>query len=76
MKCSRCLNDIEPNASEGVTICGCCADELRQEQNALEDQAIFEAQERAKAEFEASRDAYEEEEQARHFDDGGGYRYA
>lgn len=75
MNCTRCLNNIEPNAPEGATICGSCADELRQEQDALEDQAAFEEQERAKAEFEANKDAYEEEKMNRHFDDGGGYKY-
>lgn len=77
-KCTRCLQDIEPNAPEGATICGSCADELRAEQDALEGAAITEAEaeDRARAEFEANKEAYEEEERARHFDDGGGYRYA
>ena len=34
MKCVRCGQDIEADAPEGVNICGSCADNLRQEEDA------------------------------------------
>ena len=74
-KCLGCHQDIEADAPEGVNICGSCADDLRAEQDALEGAAMAEAQDRARTEFEANREAYEEEERARHFDNGDGYRY-
>jgi len=34
MKCRRCGNDIEPDAPKDAVICGSCADDLRQEEEA------------------------------------------
>jgi len=73
MKCLRCGKDIENNAPEGVTICGSCADDLRQE----DDAEIMAAQ--AKAEYEAqmaeARESYEEEMHFEQMDTAEGYRY-
>jgi len=70
MKCKRCEQDIEVDAPPNVNICGSCADDLRQE----EEHGIMVAQEEALTD-RMNREAYEESEQERHFDDGGGWRY-
>lgn len=75
MKCIRCGQDIEADAPANVVICGSCADDLRAEQDALEGAAMAEAEDKAKQEYEQNRQAYEDEERAQHFDDGGDYRY-
>jgi hypothetical protein len=65
MKCIRCEKDIENNAPANVVICGSCADDLRQDEEA----------ERMSLANEANREAYEEAQHDTHFDDGNGYRY-
>ena len=37
MKCLRCDRDIEDDAPANVVICGSCADDLRQEEQAMMD---------------------------------------
>jgi ribosome-binding protein aMBF1 (putative translation factor) len=71
MKCKRCGKDIEPNAPVGVTICGSCADDLRQEEEAM----IASAQAEAEAQMAAGREAYEEEMHMEQMDTAEGYRY-
>lgn len=65
MKCKRCEQDIEANAPEGVTICGSCADYLRQEEEA----------QIADIDFQMNKEAYERDEQEGLADNGGGYRF-
>ena len=60
MKCKRCGQEIEADTSKGVVICGGCADDLRQEEEA-ELMAMSE-QSKAEAEAQANREAYEESE--------------
>ena len=70
MKCKRCNKDIELDAPKDVRICGSCADDLRQEEAY---QAFTAEQESINDQM--NREAYEESERERHFDDGNGYRY-
>ena len=71
MKCIRCGQEIYlPHWNSNI--CGSCADDLRQEEDA-EIEAIALA-DKARQEQAAYED-YKAEEQFRHMDDGGGYRY-
>lgn len=66
MKCLRCPNDIEATAPTGVVICGSCADDLRQEEDAswTGDEAFW-----------ANKEAYEEAMHNDQMDTMGNYRY-
>jgi len=48
MKCKRCGQEIEADAPKGVVICGSCADDLRQEEDA--EMMAIQAQDKAIAE--------------------------
>jgi len=71
MKCSRCGNEIEADAPANAVICGSCADDLRQEEEA----EIMAEQDKAKAEGEAGREAYEESLANERMDACDGWRY-
>jgi len=75
MKCIRCGQEIYlPHWNSNV--CGSCADDLRAEEDA--EMGAIQAQDKARQEqeaYQANKDAYEESERDRHFDDGNGYRY-
>jgi ribosome-binding protein aMBF1 (putative translation factor) len=72
MKCKRCGQDIEADAPANVTVCGSCADDLRQEEDAeIESIALADKARQEQAAYED----YKAEEQFRHMDDGGGWRY-
>ena len=70
MKCDRCGNDIEEDAPEGVTICGSCADDLRQEAAARDAELMA-----TDINYQMNKEAYEEALAEEHFDTGGGWRY-
>ena len=72
MRCIRCPQDIETDAPANVVICGSCADDLRQEEEA-EIMAI-QAQDKAIAE-QMNREAYEDAQHDEQYDSGNGYRY-
>ena len=78
MKCKRCRRDIEKDAPANAVICGNCADDLRREEEAMNDEANMAGQSEAEAKAMAdasAREAYEDAQQEAHFDDGNGYRY-
>jgi len=58
MKCKRCDQDIETNAPPNVVICGSCADDLRQEEEAMITQLEAES-----INDQMDKEAYEEEMQ-------------
>jgi len=70
MKCIRCGQDIENDAPKGVTICGSCADDLRQE----EEYQIMVAQEES-INDQRNREAYEDAMKDEQRDTAQGYRY-
>ena len=71
MKCIGCGQDIEADAPEGVNICGSCADDIRQEEEA--EHLYYQLE--AEAEARANKEAYEEAVAEEQFDTGNGWRY-
>ena len=57
MKCKRCGQEIEADALDGIVICGSCADDLRQEEEA--EMMAIQAQDKAIAE-QMNGEAYED----------------
>jgi len=68
MRCIRCPQDIETDAPANVVICGSCADDLRQEEEATTMAAEAEAEHIM---FELNKEAYEEAQRENRLD----YRY-
>ena len=72
MRCIRCPQNIETDAPANVVICGSCADDLRQEEDATTMAAETEAEHIM---FEMNKEAYEDAQHDAQYDSGNGYRY-